>query len=220
MDIEGFLMRRIRLPERQADEERLARSVSFLVRSFDLEAKVALEPETLEIVHEMYARVVAAYWRLPLVEGKRILDIACGSSTSKAPAGLVRRATLDVGRGIPGGAAKRDGQAYSSLFEPWLCRILSSLGAQSVGIDCGDLSGEGFEHYEADLGAAGALDFLPSTSFDAAHDSRLFGSPEFTARFAHRGDVLRIAREIARQEERVLREGGIILHSDAHELVA
>ena len=82
-----------------------------------------------------------------------------------------------------------------------------------------DSSEENFEHYRADLGRTGALDFLPAHSFDAVHDSRLFGSPEFTARFPYWADALRIAREIVKQEERLLREGGAIIHSDAHRLI-
>ncbi len=34
-------------------------------------------------------------------------------------------------------------------------------------------------HYHVDLGVPGAMDFLPTASFDAIHESRLFGSPEF-----------------------------------------
>jgi len=179
-------------------------SVRSLEKSFELTEKIHREPETLEILVQLYERVVAAYRRLPLIEGKRILDIACGSRTSKAPSGVSRILPSEGG--------------YTSLFEPWLCRILSSLGAKPVGIDLGDLEGESFEHYRLDLSKPGVLDFLPPRSFDAVHDSRLFGSPEFTSARPRRSEVLGIAREIVRQEARVLREGGIVIHSDAHEL--
>ena len=108
---------------------------------------------------------------------------------------------------------------YTAQFEPWLCRLLLEIGAQPVGVDIGDLTGETFEHYHADLGQAGALDFFPSQSVDAVHDSRLFGSPEFTEHFPNRADRLRIAREIRRQEKRILRPAGIVIHSDAEGLV-
>ena len=207
MNIEGALLRRIRLPERRADEGLLAASIGSLVRDYSLAGKIGLEPETLDIVQELYGRVVSSFGRLGVLEGKRILDLGCGSRTSKAPPGVTRREPASA-------------DAYTSLFEPWLCRILLSLGAKPVGVDLGDLSGESFEHYGADLGLAGALDFLPERSFDAVHDSRLFGSPEFKARFPGRADALRIAREIVAQETRVLREGGIVMHSDAHELAS
>jgi len=212
------ILRRTRLVERQADQGILARSVEYLETGFELSAKTAREPETLEIVQELYDRVVCAYPRLPHIEGKRILDLACGSATSRAPSGTSRRIPL------AGLARNQKAGGYSSLFEPWLCRILAGLGAQPVGVDLGDLEGEDFEHHQADLGRLGALDFLPSHSFDAVHDSRLFGSPEFTGRYAgalsDRAQVMAIAREIAAQEDRLLAKGGIVIHSDAHELAS
>jgi hypothetical protein len=93
--------------------------------------------------------------------------------------------------------------------------MLLELGADPVGVDSGDLERETFKHFRVDLGQAGALDFLPSRSFDAVQDSRLFGSPEFTAQFPNPADRLRVAVEIRRQEERLLKAGGIIIHSDA-----
>ena len=86
------------------------------------------------------------------------------------------------------------------------------LGAHPVGLDIGDLDGEAFEHHRVDLGVPGALDFLATGSFDAIHESRLFGSPEFRAAY---GDATeRVRREIHRQERRLLRPGGILIHSD------
>lgn len=93
-----------------------------------------------------------------------------------------------------------------------MCRLLLELGAKPVGIDIGDLDGEAFVHHRVDLGVPGALDFLATGSFDAIHESRLFGSPEFRA--AHRSATERIRREIHQQERRLLRPGGILIHSD------
>jgi SAM-dependent methyltransferase len=193
-----------RLAESAEDRLRIARSLESLDERFGLARKISDEPETLLIVRELFERVIGAFPRLSLLEGKRILDIACGSRTSRAPFGTARRDDPSAG--------------YTALFEPWLSRILAALGAKPVGVDIGELSGEPFEHYRVDLADAGALDFLPSHSFDAVHDSRLFGSPEFTSRFRSRADVLRTAREIAAQEHRLLKDGGIIIHSDANEL--
>jgi hypothetical protein len=92
--------------------------------------------------------------------------------------------------------------------------MLLELGADAVGVDIGDLEGEAFEHYTVDLGRIGALDFLPSHSFDGLQDSRLFGSPEFTAVFPERSQRLSIMEEIKRQERRLLKKGGIVIHSD------
>jgi hypothetical protein len=98
-------------------------------------------------------------------------------------------------------------------------KVLLPLGAYPVGIDFGELEGEAFEHYRVDLGQIGALDFLPSHSFDAVQDSRLFGSPEFKSQFPDPADRLKIALEIRRQEQRLLKTGGRIIHSDAETLV-
>jgi hypothetical protein len=63
------------------------------------------------------------------------------------------------------------------------------------------------------------LDFLPDHSFDAVQDSRLFGSPEFTAQFPNQADRLKIAQEIKWQEQRLLKANGIVIHSDAEGLL-
>jgi hypothetical protein len=53
---------------------------------------------------------------------------------------------------------------------------------------------------------------VSSASWSAVHESRLFGSPEFRA--AHGRTTERIRREIHHQERRLLRPGGILIHSD------
>jgi hypothetical protein len=93
------------------------------------------------------------------------------------------------------------------------------MGATPVGVDFGDLEKELFEHYRVDLGKPGALGFIPDASFDAIQDSRLFGSPEFTAQFPDQADRLKVVREIVQQEQRLLKPDGIIIHSDAMELL-
>jgi hypothetical protein len=98
------------------------------------------------------------------VRGKRILDIACGSNSSRSP----------------------DSGERTAAFEPWFCRLLLELGAEPVGVDAGD----------------------------GIQDSRLFGSPEFRAKLPHKRDHERIKTELRRQERRLLRPGGVIIHSD------
>jgi hypothetical protein len=93
------------------------------------------------------------------------------------------------------------------------------VGATPVGVDSGDLEREVFIHYRVDLGKTGALDFLPDHTFDGIQDSRLFGSPEFTAQFPDQMDRLKVAQEIKRQEHRLLKIDGIIIHSDATALL-
>jgi hypothetical protein len=153
-------------------------------------------------------RLARNYGRLADLKDKRILDIACGSNTSKLPASLHLKTPFGE---MSIGASK----GYTALFEPWFCRILFELGTTPVGVDFGNLEQEAFIYYRVDLGKAGALDFLPDASFDGIQDSRLFGSPEFTAEFPADSDRLKVAHEITRQEQRLLKKGGIILHSDA-----
>ncbi len=181
---------------------------------YDLSKKMANEPGVEEIVKQLLGRLESTFGNLSAVKGKRILDIACGSSTSKAPSSIY----IDTPFGEKSISAV-DTQNYTAQFEPWFCRILLQMGAHPVGVDLGNLEGEAFEHYRADLGQKGALDFLPSQSFDAVQDSRLFGSPEFTAQFPDPSDRLKVATEIRRQERRLLKAGGCVIHSDAEALV-
>jgi hypothetical protein len=194
--------------EDEQDRARIAKTIQALDTRYDLERKLAKEPGVAEIIAQMTGRLARSYSRLADLQGKKILDIACGSNTSKLPASLHIKTPL--GELSLGGS-----KGYTALFEPWFCRILLELGAEPVGVDFGDLEQEAFTHYRVDLGKTGALDFLPGASFDAIQDSRLFGSPEFTAEFPDQGDRLKVAEEIKRQEQRLLKKGGIIIHSDA-----
>ena len=191
----------------------MARTIQALDDRYGLNSKMRKEPGVEEIITQMAGRLANSFGRLSQIQGKRILDIACGSNTSKAPA-LVHINT-PFGRKVSG----RSSAGYTALFEPWFCRLLLELEANPVGVDFGDLEAELFTHYRVDLGKMGALDFIPDRSFDALQDSRLFGSPEFTAQFPNQADRLNIAREIVRQEQRILAPGGVIIHSDAHELL-
>lgn len=163
-----------------------------LDEQYDLRRKISREPELAAIVDEFVGRLERAFGALERVRGKRILDIASGSNTSRSPT-----------------TGKR-----TALFEPWFARLLLELGAEPVALDTGDLQGERFEHHRVDLGRSGALDFLPDASFDGVQDSRLFGSPEFRTAYPRQRDHERIKAEIARQERRVLKSDGVLIHTD------
>jgi hypothetical protein len=197
-----------RLWKDEQDQLLIANSIRALNTRYDLGRKIAHEPGVEDIIKQMVGRLAGSYGRLSDVQNKRILDIACGSNTSKLPASFFL-STLFGGRSVV------PNQGYTALFEPWFCRLLFELEATPVGIDFGDLEQEVFIHYQVDLGKTGALDFLPAHSFDAIQDSRLFGSPEFTAQFRNPADHLKVAQEIKRQEQRLLKIDGIIIHSDA-----
>jgi hypothetical protein len=175
-----------------SDRARLARSIDALDERHDLAAKIAREPELIAILEEFIERLQLAFGSLTNVEGKRILDIASGSNSSRSPK-----------------TAKR-----TALFEPWFARLLLELGADPVALDAGDLDGERFEHHRVDLGQTGALDFITAATFDGVQDSRLFGSPEFRKAYPRRRDHDRVRAEIRRQEQRVLKPTGVLIHSD------
>lgn len=191
----------------------LLNTLQALDTRYDLNRKIRQEPGVEEIIKQMFGRLANPFRKLSDIRGKKILDIACGSNTSKAPASLY--VNTPFGEMTFGSTS----QGYTAQFEPWFCRILFELGASPVGVDFGDLEQEVFEHYHVDLGKIGALDFLPEHSFDGIQDSRLFGSPEFTTQFPEHADRLKVAQEIVRQEQRLLKAGGIIIHSDARALL-
>ena len=176
-----------------SDRELLAGALAELDARHDLAARIAAEPHLASIMREFVTRLLDSFGSLSAVAGQTVLDIACGSNTSRSPVtGL-----------------------QTAQFEPWMCRLLHALGAHPIGLDIGDLAGETFEHHHVDLGVPGALDFLPTGSCDAIHESRLFGSPEFRAAYGPATE--RVRREIHRQERRLLRPGGILIHTDGRQ---
>ena len=178
-------------PSKHADGELPARVEAALDDKYGLRSKRAAEPGIDRVLAEFVDRLRRAFGSLDQVRGKRVLDIACGSNASRSP---------DTGE-------------RTAMFEPWFCRFLLELGADPVGVDAGDLEGERFEHHSVDLSRIGALDFLPDASFDGIQDSRLFGSPEFLALLPRSGHAP-LKAELRRQEKRLLKPRGVIIHSD------
>jgi hypothetical protein len=188
----ALLDRVVSLARTRTSRALLARVLEQLDERHELGRMVAREPELASILQEFIDRLMRAYGSLTRLKGKRILDIASGSNSSRSPT-----------------TGKR-----TAMFEPWFARLLLELGAEPVALDGGDLDGERFEHHRVDLGKPGALDFLAAASFDGVQDSRLFGSPEFRKAYPRQRDHERIKTEIARQERRVLKPDGVVIHSD------
>lgn len=176
----------------ESDRTLLRQALLDLDANDGLAAKLAEEPMLADVMAEFIGRLTRAFGSLAAIRGQLILDIACGSNSSRSP--VTGRRTV--------------------AFEPWMCRLLAALGARPIGLDIGDLDREQFEHHHVNLGIPGALDFLPSASFDAIHESRLFGSPEFRAVYGAAYD--RVRAEITRQEARLLKPEGILIYSDAY----
>lgn len=210
------LSRRIRaLVADPVQRDRLESSLADLDAAHAVLAKWEAEPGLSEILEELYSRLISSFGSPSAVKGLRILDIACGSNSSRAPVQF----HLRTSRGRQP-IVSPTGDDFAAVFEPWFCRILQTLEADAVGVDQGDLSGETFEVHLLDLGMPGALDLFGSGTFDAVQDSRLFGSPEFRVQFPASDDRLAVAEEIVRQEARLLKPGGIVIHSDAAALVS
>ena len=208
-----FIDKLSRLWKDQQDQMLITKTIQALNTRYDLYGKMARESGVEDIIEQLLERLANSYPSLSNIQSQRILDIACGSKTSKAPASYY------FGTPFSKRSSERTSTGYTAMFEPWFCRILFELGAMPVGVDFGNLEHELFIHYRVDLGKPDALDFLPEHSFDAIQDSRLFGSPEFTAQFPHQADRLKVAQEIKRQEQRLLKIDGIIIHSDATSLL-
>ncbi|HYK97527.1 MAG TPA: hypothetical protein VEU77_03960 [Candidatus Acidoferrales bacterium] len=175
-----------------AERDLLSRALTALDRDYGLVEKARREPYVASVLEEFVTRLQRAFGSLGALRGKRILDIACGSNSSRSP---------DTGE-------------RTAAFEPWFCRLLYELDADAVGVDAGDLDGERFEHHTVDLSRIGALDFLPDASFDGVQDSRLFGSPEFRGVVKNERMRDAIKAELRRQERRMLKKGGVIIHTD------
>ena len=202
------------LAHTRQDQDLIVSTLKALDSRYALSQKIARAPGLEEIIEQLVGRIYQAYGSIATLKGQRVLDIACGSNTSKAHSSVFVN-TLFRERRIP--IPRKEG--YTAQFEPWFCRILLELGGHPVGVDRGDLDAEAFEYYNVDLGRPGALSFLPDHSFDAVQDSRLFGSPEFTAQYPRQVDRRKVAAEIWQQEQRLLKTGGIVIHSDAANLL-
>ena len=169
------LQRLAALGRTPSDRALLGRALRELDGRDRLASKIAAEPTLGAIMAEFVGRLIDAFGPLSTIRGQTVLDIACGSDSSRSPA-----------TGRP-----------TAAFEPWMCRLLGELGARPVGIDIGDLADEAFVHHRVDLGVPGSLDFLATGSFDAVHESRLSVHPSSVPRTGEPPSVS-AARSIAR----------------------
>src|SRR5450759_3820799 len=93
------------------DRALLDRALGELDAQHRLASKIAAEPNLAAIMTEFVTRLMDAFGSLSAIRGQAVLDIACGSSSSRSPV---------TGR-------------QTSEFEPWMCRLLVSAGRTRSG---------------------------------------------------------------------------------------
>ena len=77
-----------RLPVDERDRMRVANTLEALDVRYRLDDKMGHEPRVGEIIEEIFSRLVDAFGSLSRVQHQRVLDLACGSNTSRAPGGF------------------------------------------------------------------------------------------------------------------------------------
>src|SRR5688572_30324105 len=107
-----------RLWKDERDRILIANTIEALNTRYDLNGKIAKEPGVEDIITQMFGRLANSFARLSDTRDKQILDIACGSNTSKAPSALF--INTPFGKKTIG----RRSKGYTAQFEPWFCRIL------------------------------------------------------------------------------------------------
>src|SRR5260221_10467286 len=73
------------LSNNPGDKDLIATTLTTLDDTYELTRKIDQEAGLEEIIKQLVGRIFQAYRPLSILKGKRILDIACGSTTSKAP---------------------------------------------------------------------------------------------------------------------------------------
>jgi len=117
------------------------------------------------------------------LEGKKILDLGCGSVYTTGESA--------VGRGYP----------------PWLCRALHQLKARVIGIDWNPQDSEEFESYKIDLYHHNSLKQFYGREFDLACAFSLFDSPSL--HLVHGPDAgRRLFDMMTIQLERIVKDKG------------
>ena len=112
-----------------------------LVQEYYPQASDTEKAAMLERISSHIDCLRSAYVKIEDVKGKRVLDVACGSR------------------------AYEDNPYHK--YDPWMSRLLLSLGAYPLGIDLQPQVDERFPSYTVDLFQRDSLGFVESSSFDA-----------------------------------------------------
>lgn len=107
----------------------------------------------VELMRLQYLRLFLATDGFESIQGKKILDIACGSRTGSPPDGVERR---------------------TDNYEPWFARFAQACGADVTGMDRRASAPENYRHMRVDLtnqNDPNGLATLPDESFDIINTS-------------------------------------------------
>ena len=186
------------LREARAHGEKLSLKET-LMADYDVEEGVLLHPMTeLSRLRSLLGGEFLSSSN-ECLNGKKILDLACGSKEGCGDAGIFGK---------------------KGTFEAWLCRALQMCGAKAIGVDIGSNDGELFEHYCADLSEKGVLAKLfneeHDSSFDAIHvvmfcEGNL--SPWLKSMTTPE-ERLQMKAGFFEETARLLKEGGWLLYED------
>lgn len=177
-------------PPRQPQDEVLA--YRLITNYYMDDGTKDFEPARKNILQHL-DRLRATYPDLEELHGKRILDVACGA---RLYSGNWSDSTRDT----------------STLqFDPWMSRLLISLGAHPTGIDICRQLNERFESIEIDLTKKNALEVLPTASFDAFYISAFPNTHAIQKFLAHGRSWPEVRDDILSHLHRSLKEDGKII---------
>ena len=113
-DKQGQLISKLNhLWKEERDHALIANTIQALDTRHNLIRKITKEPGVEEIIQQMFGRLANSFAKLADVRDTRILDIACGSNSSKAPPSI----SIDTPFG--GKTIGRSNKGYTAQFEPW-----------------------------------------------------------------------------------------------------
>lgn len=173
-----------------------------LYKKYQLSETDPSRPSITPLLEEYLARTCNAFQKTPDAFAEAditILDIGCGSRTSRDPST----------------ASDFEDMTPTRMFEPWGGRLLNQLGVNVIGIDQGEQAAELFPIHQLDISKADALHILPDHIADGIVMSRVLGSPEMMMNTT-RDERLALRDNLRVEFDRLLKSEGVIIYSDTN----
>lgn len=189
-----------------AESQAFYQSAHCIVSSDSIMSSIGCRhPDRERIQQSLHRHLVGIYHACgPDLEGKKILDLGCGSN---------------------GGTYEYD-HLEQTRWQPWLCRLLHAIGVRPIGIDVGVLDNEPFQHYQIDLAKEDALKAIPDASIDLVCAFSFLDSPELELRLRNWKGIAenptynaaysarKVMPVLFPQIKRVLKPDGTFIHSE------